>query len=273
MQVFLGGYQGRGIWQDKRNNRTANSLIRFVIFAIEMIRETVLAAYEEMAEKYNELIDHKPHNAYYDRPNTLQLFPEVNGKVILDAACGPGKYAEILLAKGAVVKGFDLSPKMVQLAKKRNGSQGEFFVHDLTQPFGMIETASCDIVLCALAMHYIEDWSNTIKEFHRVLRPNGMVIISVEHPFFEYNYFKSRRYFEVEHVKAIWGGFGKKIEMNSFRRSLEECVMPFIKGGFYINNLIEPKPVKEFEKLDPKHYKELNEFPAFMCMSAIKVDS
>jgi hypothetical protein len=39
-----------------------------------------------MAEKYNELIDHKPHHAYYDRPNTLQLLPDVKGKIILDAA-------------------------------------------------------------------------------------------------------------------------------------------------------------------------------------------
>ncbi len=65
-----------------------------------MIKDTIIAAYEKMAEKYKELIDdHKPHNAYYDRPNTLQLLPDVNGEIILDAACGPGKYAEILIHK------------------------------------------------------------------------------------------------------------------------------------------------------------------------------
>ena len=37
-----------------------------------------------------------------------------------------------------------------------------------------------------------------------------------------------------------------------------------------IDTLLEPKPVAAFEKLDPKHYKELNEFPAFMCIRAIK---
>ena len=236
-----------------------------------MVKDDILAAYEAMAEKYNELIDHKPHNAYYDRPNTLELIPDVSGKVVLDAACGPGKYAEILLALGAMVKGFDLSPKMVELAKKRNGEQGDFFVHDLSQPFDMITSSSCDIVLCALAMHYLEDWSPAIREFHRVLKPRGLVVISIEHPFFEYNYFNSKRYFQVEHVKATWRGFGQKIEMNSFRRPLQECLMPFIENGFCINKLIEPRPVKEFEKLDPKHYKELNEFPAFMCLSAIKM--
>lgn len=234
------------------------------------MKEKILSAYEAMAEKYDELIEHKPHNAYYDRPNTLQLLPDVNGKLILDAACGPGKYAEILMAKGARVTGFDLSPKMIELAKKRNGNAGEFFVHDLGLPFDRIETNSCDIVLCALAMHYLEDWTNTIREFHRVLKTDGIVVVSIEHPFFEYGYFKSKKYFDVEAVKATWSGFGKRVEVNSFRRPLQECLRPFTDNGFYIDKLVEPKPVKEFEALDPRHYKELNAFPAFMCIRAVK---
>ncbi|MCK7557576.1 hypothetical protein MKQ70_22255 [Chitinophaga sedimenti] len=64
--------------------------------------------------------------------------------------------------------------------------------------------------------------------------------------------------------------FWQKIEMNSFRRPLQECITPFTANGFYLRELVEPKPVSEFEKLDPKHYRELNEFPAFMCISAVK---
>ena len=235
-----------------------------------MIKEKIISAYEEMAEKYNELIEHKPHNAYYDRPNTLGLIPEMHGKQILDAACGPGKYAEILMSKGAIVTGFDLSPKMIELAIERNKDQGVFFVHDLSMPFEMLETASFDIVLCALALHYVQDWTLTINEFHRVLKPNGILVISIEHPFFEFNYFKSTHYFEVEHVNCIWKGFGKPVEVNSFRRPLSECLLPLTNNGFYIDKLFEPKPTKEFEHLDPKHFKELNEFPSFMCIRAVK---
>lgn len=235
-----------------------------------MIKEKIISAYEEMAEKYNELIEHKPHNAYYDRPNTLGLIPEMHGKQILDAACGPGKYAEILLSKGAIVTGFDLSPKMIELAIERNKSQGVFFVHDLSMPFEMLETASFDIVLCALALHYVQDWTLTMKEFHRVLKPNGILVISIEHPFFEFNYFKSTHYFEVEHVNCIWKGFGKPVEVNSFRRPLSECLLPLTNNGFYIDKLVEPKPTKEFEHFDPRHFKELNEFPSFMCIRAVK---
>ncbi|PHN04874.1 class I SAM-dependent methyltransferase [Flavilitoribacter nigricans] len=238
-----------------------------------MIREKILAAYETMAERYNELIDHKPHNAYYDRPNTLSLLPEVNGKSVLDAACGPGKYAEILLSRGAEVTGFDLSPRMVELAKERNaGTAGRFYVHDLTRPLDKCVDGSFDVVLCALAMHYIEDWTATIREFYRVLKPSGQLILSIEHPFFEYLYFKSETYFATEAVRCTWSGFGKPIEVNSYRRPLSACIGPLTENGFYLDKLLEPKPVPEFEKLDPKHFKELNEFPAFMCLRAIRRD-
>lgn len=235
-----------------------------------MSKEKIIAAYEALADSYNELIDHKPHNAYYDRPNTLQLLTGVKGSDILDAACGPGKYAEVLTGMGARVTGFDISPKMIAHAKQRNADSGHFFVHDLAHPFDMLADGSFDHVVCALAMHYLEDWNSTIQEFHRVLKPNGSVVLSIEHPFFEFLYFKSKRYFEVEAVNATWSGFGKPIQVHSYRRSLHDCIAPLTNNGFYIDQLIEPKPVAEFEKRDPRHFKELNEFPSFIHMRAIK---
>jgi SAM-dependent methyltransferase len=134
----------------------------------------------------------------------------------------------------------------------------------------MVKNSSCDIVLCALALHYIQDWTFTIKEFYRVLKSNGILVISIEHPIYDYNFFKSKTYFKVEIVKCIWKGFGRPVEVNSFRRPLNECISPITDNGFYIDKLVEPKPTIEFERLDPKHFKELNEFPAFMCLRAVK---
>jgi SAM-dependent methyltransferase len=235
-----------------------------------MVRDKIVAAYEAIAEKYNELIEFKPHNAFYDRPNTLSLIGSVEGLNIVDAACGPGKYAEILMAQGANVTGFDISPRMVELAKERNKGQGSFFVHDLSMPLDMMEDGSFDIVLCALALHYLEDWTTVIREFCRVLKPAGRLVISIEHPFFEYNFFRSKKYFEVEHVSCTWKGFGKPTEINSFRRPLGACITPLTDNGFYIDKLLEPRPTAAFEQYDPRHFKELNSFPAFMCIRAVK---
>ncbi|RLD18919.1 MAG: class I SAM-dependent methyltransferase [Bacteroidetes bacterium] len=243
---------------------------RIIRVGTTMSKEKILEAYEEMADSYDAKIDHKPHNAYYDRPNTLKLITDPKGKSILDAACGPGKYAEILIAQGALITGFDMSPRMVELAKRRNKGAGDFFVHDLSEPLTALKDATYDTVLCALALHYIEDWNATMREFCRVLKPGGHLVISIEHPFFEYNYWKSTRYFDVEPENCTWKGFDKPIEVHNFRRPLEACIMPIVSNGFYIDSIIEPKPVEEYKLADPENYKKLMEFPAFMCIRAIR---
>ncbi|WP_258097774.1 class I SAM-dependent methyltransferase [Marinoscillum pacificum] len=231
----------------------------------------VRKTYERLADSYNELIDHKPHNAYYDRPNTLSLLPEnLEGKQVLDAACGPGKYDEELIKKGAIITGFDLSPKMIDFAKVRNPKAGSFFVHSLTEPFTMLENATFDHIVCALALEYVEDWSLTMQEFHRVLKQNGTLVISITHPFFDFNFFKSKDYFQTEHVKCTWTGFREPIEMNSIRRSLTDCITPFVQNGFVIDQLLEPRPTQEMKELDPRHYEELSKFPSFLCIRAVK---
>jgi len=85
-----------------------------------MAKEKPIAfdAYESLADAYAARIDTKPHNAYLERPATLSLLPEVKGKRVLDAGCGPGVYSEWLLKHGANVVAVDVSPRMVEHAKK-----------------------------------------------------------------------------------------------------------------------------------------------------------
>jgi ubiquinone/menaquinone biosynthesis C-methylase UbiE len=230
-----------------------------------MSKEKILAAYETLAEPYNALIDHKAHNAYYDRPNTLSLLGDVQGKKVLDAACGPGKYAEILVEKGAQVIGFDQSPRMVELAQARVLSGAEFRVHELEKPFDFLTDASLDLVLCALALDYVPDWAPTLKEFHRVLKPGGALVISYEHPFALYNYFNSQDYFKTEAVSCTWKGFGIPVEVHSYRRSLQDILKPLIQAGFVLEDLLEYRPVEDFKEHDPKgYYDKLMRFPGFM---------
>ncbi|HOZ84908.1 MAG TPA: hypothetical protein PK191_05420 [Niabella sp.] len=111
-----------------------------------MIQEKINAAYEILTEKDNELIEHNPHNACYDKLNTLQLLPDTKEKMVLVAASGHGKYAEILIDRMAIVTGFELA--IIRIKKK-----GKFFAHGLSDNSSMIKDNSCANVLCALAFH------------------------------------------------------------------------------------------------------------------------
>ena len=62
-----------------------------------------LQAYEALAERFARISDDNFFNACLERPATLSLLPDVQGKKILDAGCGGGFYAEWLLSRGAIV--------------------------------------------------------------------------------------------------------------------------------------------------------------------------
>ena len=70
-------------------------------------------AYQELAELYAARVERKPHNAYYERPAMIAMWPDVRGKRVLDAGCGPGVYAELLLRRGAIVTAIDVSERML----------------------------------------------------------------------------------------------------------------------------------------------------------------
>lgn len=230
-----------------------------------------LEAYEQLAAAYASAVDTKPHNAYYERPATLSLLPDVDGKRVLDAGCGPGIYSEWLLNRGAQVIAVDASPKMVELARQRTRNRADIHQADVAAPLDFVEAESIDLIISPLVLEYVRDWHATFREFHRVLRNGGHLIVSVTHPFFDFSYFRSQNYFATELVSSQWTGFAPvRVTMPTYRRSLQETLNPFAENGFQIERILEPKPTQEFLKADPHHYRELMKQPCFLCVRARK---
>lgn len=228
-------------------------------------------AYEALAESYAAAVETKPHNAFCERPATLALLPDVKDKRVLDAGCGPGVYAEWLLKHGAEVVAFDASLKMVELAKRRLGGAAEVRQADLGKPLDFLGDSSFDVVLSPLVLEYVGDWDSAFAECYRVLRPGGHFIFSVTHPFSDYLYYESSRYYETELVGSEWRGFEPvKVHMPSFRRPLGAMLNPLLEAGFYLEKIVEPKPTEEFREADPKHFEELSRLPCFLCVRARK---
>lgn len=235
------------------------------------MKETPLAfeAFEALAEAYAAAVDTKPHNAYYERPATLSLLPEVRGKRVLDAGCGPGVYSAWLIENGAEVVAVDASGKMIELARRRLGDGVPIFQADLGKPLGFLESARFDVVLSPLVLDYIEDWRATFAEFRRVLRPGGRLVFSVGHPHFDYKYFGSTNYFATELVGCEWKGFGEtRVYMPTYRRPLGEVINPLLETGFLVEKIVEPRPTEEFRQAAPEKYQELMREPGFLCVRA-----
>lgn len=228
-------------------------------------------AYDVLAEAYAALVDTKPHNAYYERPATLSLLPDVKGKRVLDAGCGPGVYAEWLVSHGAAVVAFDANEKMVRLAKQRLRGKAEIVQADLEQPLDFLEDDAFDIVVSPLVMDYVKDWGKAFGEFHRVLIKGGHLVFSIEHPQTKYDDHRaSSNYFEVELVEYEWRGFGEAVHVPSYRRPLGEVINPLVRAGFLLERILEPLPTEEFREKLPEEYEELNRQPGFLCIRAVK---
>ncbi len=225
-------------------------------------------AYETLAEPFAACIDTKPHNAYYERPATLSLLPEVDGRRVLDAGCGPGVYTEWLLDHGAEVVGLDASPKMIRLAKERIGDRAEILQADLGRPLDFLADCSFDLVLSALTLDYVRDWERLFGELHRLLRPAGRLVFSVGHPYSDWVLSDTERYFERELIEYEWKGFGAPIRVPCYRRPLEMLINPLLAAGFALEHLVEPQPTPEFESAAPEDYARLCRRPGFLCIRA-----
>lgn len=229
-----------------------------------------LDAYEAMAEAYAAKVDTKPHNAYYERPATLSLLPEVASKRVLDVGCGPGVYAEWLAEHGAEVVALDASPKMVRLARERLGSKARVLQADFGQPLGFFPDGSFDLVLSALALDYVEDWTQVFCEFYRLLRCPGHLIFSAGHPFADFMLNPEGNYFDVELVHWVWKGFGAPVTVPAYRRPLGAFINPLLQAGFLIERILEPLPTEHFRQQDPQEYEKLCRQPGFLCVRAAK---
>jgi ubiquinone/menaquinone biosynthesis C-methylase UbiE len=229
-------------------------------------------AYNQLADAYAERIETKPHNAYYERPATLSLLPNLKGQYVLDAGCGPGVYAEILVGMGAEVVAMDANPKMVAFARDRLGGKALVIEASLEDPLVFFDDETFDLVLAPLVMDYIHDWRATFGEFFRVLKPGGTLVFSIEHPMMKYfDHQAESNYFNNEKVTYTWRGFGTPVEVPSFRRSLADVFNPLIDAGFTLDTVLEPLPTEEFKEKAPNDYQELTHQPGFMCIRAVKV--
>jgi SAM-dependent methyltransferase len=228
------------------------------------------SSYEELADHYFKDVDTKPWNAWYERPATISLLPEVKGKKVLDAACAAGWYTQWLLDHGANVTALDFSPRMIEMTRKRVGDKADLKIADLNQPLNFIQDESVDVVLSSLTLHYLKNWGPVMAEFNRILKNTGCLVFSVHHPFMDFTLFKRDNYFLTELLDDEWCTNKGKVKVQFFRRPLNQIITPVIDAGFVIEKLLEPMPAARFKIALPESYEKLTKNPWFLFIRAGK---
>lgn len=102
------------------------------------------------------------------------------GRDVLDAGCGVGYGALILAEAGAQsVTGVDRSSEAIFNARERAGAVAEFTVADLQDI--PLDDGSFDLITCFEAIEHIVHPERALDELRRVLRPDGVLLISSPH--------------------------------------------------------------------------------------------
>lgn len=226
-----------------------------------------LDAYEKLAEAFSRLAPGKAENAYIEQPAMRKAVGDVRGKKIFEAGCGPGILAEYLVHEGAKVVGFDVSPKMIELARKRVPSNATFFVADMAKKLPVDQDGQFDMVVASLSIDYIENWEIPLSEFYRLLKPRGKFIFTIQHPIGSWNWYKPTSAFGVQYVEASWKGFTEEpVTMPDYYRSFEEVINPLINAGFKILKIEDLKPIDALRTLDPYKFGKYSKLATFMCI-------
>ena len=112
------------------------------------------------------------------------LFPELEGKRMLDLGCGYGWHCKYAAERGAAhVLGIDVSERMLDEARRRNADQRIEYrlcgIEDYEYP-----EHAWDLVVSNLALHYVEDLGTVFENVRRTLVPGGTFLFNIEHPTF-----------------------------------------------------------------------------------------
>ena len=113
-----------------------------------------------------------------------ELVPDNEGTRVLDLACGSGQLLKILFDrnKNLNLKGIDMCPEELALAKTRLINSGVNLIESKAQNLTAINDNSIDIVLCHWALTLMDPIAPVLDEIRRVLTSEGRFAALVDGP-------------------------------------------------------------------------------------------
>ena len=224
---------------------------------------------------------------FLEKPAMYKELPNLKGKSVLCLGCGTGEECKHLKSLGARrVVGIDISKGLINLAKKSYPSL-EFHIMDMEKLD--FPNKSFDFIYSSLTMHYVKDWTKTLRGVHKILKTKGVFLFSTHHPIkwgsevkrlkeketilMGYEKYKTGKskvfgdYLKTRKINDVWFD---EFKVSYYHRPLSAIINDIKKNGFVISDFIEPKPLKSVARKKPNFYDIHAKIPLFMIFELKK---
>lgn len=189
------------------------------------------------------------HDAFWAyRASLVAFVASGNGKA-LDVGCGEGRISRELTACGLQVTAVDPVSRLVMAAIEAQSAQNCAVASATELPF---ENAQFDLVVAYNVLMDVEDVPTALKEFRRVMRPTGQLIISIVHPLVDQGRFVSKEmnspfvlegsYFGRKRFQGMEERDGLRMHFAGWSQPLAAYGIALEEAGFAITSLREPVP-------------------------------
>ena len=195
--------------------------------------------YDQIAAEYARHIFDELRHKPLDRELLDRFAAEIRGRgEMCDMGCGPGHVARYLRDAGLSVFGLDLSPGMLEQARKLNPDipfrQGNMLCLDI--PDGSLAGIAAFYATVNLPT---ESLPLAFRELARVLRPGGLLLLA----------FHAGD--EIVHVDELWD---QQVSMDFLFLQPPKIKLCLEAEGFVVEEIIEREPYPEVEYQSHRAY-------------------
>jgi SAM-dependent methyltransferase len=227
---------------------------------VEFDAESVRRAWDRAAEAYAEgQASGRDHYRYeFLGPAHVAACGDVEGLDVLDVGCGAGYFAREMACRGARVVGVDISPRMIEHARREDEATPlgiDYRVADAAGVDALFAPGSFDMATSCLALQDMPEPARALRAVHAVLRPGARFVASITHPCtdtprraWERDDGGHKRwlcldgYFERVPIEYAWKNWAYEFTTPALHATLEDWFEWTLGAGFRVRALREPRP-------------------------------
>ena len=170
-------------------DRVVDTVAHFFKKTRRLIEDTVVNLDPKEIAKFNALADQ-----WWDRQGVYKSLHDINplrlqyvkhrcpleGRTVLDVACGAGILSESLAREGALVTGIDMAEAVLKAADlhARSNNLSIRYHQSTVEQWALTHAGQYDMVTCMELLEHVPDPSSIVRTCSRLVKPGGSVIFA-----------------------------------------------------------------------------------------------